>query len=167
MTNKFGKICVLTLLCAGFAGTAQAGQPSGVVTATGDVSFTSPSSVSLSVTPVSGLVAGAVAANTKVATGAASATDPQKIAYRWTPGTGDISGGSIKNLIKIKGKNDPANIISLKLNSDAGFSVDGGNGWIVPLKPTKSENLTVITPAAETVNADTYVVSIDAAEWVS
>ena len=171
-TQGIRKLLVLALLSAGYVGAAQAGTPTNPVTATANATFTSPSAVTLQITPTPDLAAGAYVNGSVIASAEADATESSVIAFRWTPGSGDITPSGPKNIenwITINGTNDPADdSISLTVKSLAGVVVtDGGDGWIVPAKALTNLPLEVDTNKDQTVNADTYVLSLDAAEWTS
>jgi hypothetical protein len=157
--NKFLlAISVMSGTCSVYA----ASSPTDVTSQSADIVFSSPSTTTIKLTPIKGLVAGQHALNDVFANLAVSTTNGN-VAFRWTPniGTVDSSGN-----LTLSGRNNNKNHITLAASSsgDNTFTL-GTDGWFVGNAPSLSAN--IVDSQDGTIAADTYTLSMDAASWVS
>lgn len=163
------RVSAIALLVAGTVGGAQAALVSAVATGTGDVVFEQSATASIVVTPSTGLPAGVTAAGTTIATAVAKiitgSTASTSVAYRWTPAASTVVGNDPLTRT-ISGKSNVAN--QLQVASTASASADpAGSGWYIANAAATDLNIQVKTVSQQTVAADTYVVSLDAAVWIA
>ena len=152
---------LLTLLGGGIS-TVLAVPVSRVNTGTADVVFSQTGEATISVAPVGSLVAGVhdalrVASATATATGGTAA-------YRWTPTVGEMPG-SDPTVRVLVGRNDHFNKLILQTVSDAEVS-DRYPDWLVARNGAGTLAINIRTmPGPQTVAADVWTVSLDAAVW--
>ncbi|WP_431295606.1 hypothetical protein [Rahnella sp. PAMC 25559] len=163
------RVSAIALLVAGTVSGAQAALVSGVATGTGDVVFDQSSTASMVVTPKTGLPAGVTTAGTEIATAVASiltgGSAATYVAYRWTP-TASVMVGTDALTRTISGKANLSN--KLEVTSTAPATLDSaGLGWYVANAANIPLNISVKTTTQQTVAADTFTVSLDAAVWVA
>lgn len=152
----------IAILVASAAGVAQAAPISAVATGTGDVVFQETGTASIVVTPESNLTAG-MHNDTLIARATATATGGQ-IAYRWTPNASVVRNGDNQQRT-ISGKADAANKLDV-VSSAAATQSAAYPEWYAANSGASTLDISVRTaPVAQSVAADTYVVSMDAAVW--
>lgn len=154
---------MISLLCAGCVNAANAATISNSTTATTAFTFSPEHNVQLKLTPASGLVAGSIATGVQVATGLITDSTASQLAFRFTPDTGASGKQETANTITLSGTN-ASNLISLELAGDS-TSFRSGDAWVHTTKSMTSEPIYIKTNGAQTVNADTYTVSVDAADY--
>lgn len=160
-------LMALTLGTLMATGTALAAGPvSDVATATADIVFAASGTATAQITPVSGLLSGEVAGNTKLADSlfTASAGD---VAYRWTPGTYTTSatGTAAVQHVTVTGK--AGNKLSLfNVRNIGGNATWDATGWWVPdTVGTRTLGASILKSGSSNVAPDTYPVSMDAVVW--
>lgn len=166
-TTRFS---IIALFMAGSIGTAMAAPISNIVTGTADVVFAASGEASITIQPVTTLLAGKHTSTT-IATGRVSAT-AGNIAYRWTPSVGTAVSGKNTNYRTLSGKASAANKLTVysfaPSNSGAGAtrSPSDPNWWVATNNSNVINNLSIVTNETEQMVApDTYVISMDAAVW--
>ncbi|EPC4333811.1 hypothetical protein ACRZTK_004414 [Enterobacter asburiae] len=135
---------------------------SSIVTGTADVVFRETGTASVTVTPASALQAG-IHNSRVIATAVASATGGP-VAYRWSPSGSEARDGS-GNQRTLTGKSFSDNRLQVSSVAPATLSADYP-GWFVADNGVGRLDISVLTAAGnQSVAADTYVVSLDAAVW--
>lgn len=171
MIRKFSKTSLVALLglvsSAGLvhAETIDSGSAQ---TATTTLVFVAPVSLQHTLTTETGLHAGNVPDQARVATGNVVATDSsnQLFAVRFKPDTG--TKGTSPDIYTIAGKADAANNkLTLKLVPSQATSTDATDGWLYENAESASYGYSLQTSGAQSVTADTYIVTMQAATWVS
>jgi hypothetical protein len=143
---------------------AQAAEVGSVSTATATIVVNNPGVVSHTLSAASSLLAGELAADTTVATGAVTiSSQANSVGMRFTPGTCDAISGSVYQCT-VSGTGDAGHKVDVKLESDGGGAVDGGNAWFVTTA-TGDQGYSVKTLSAQTVAADSFNLSVDTVEW--
>ncbi|MEB8258218.1 hypothetical protein NGI13_21930 [Enterobacter asburiae] len=166
MKKTMAAMAVVALM--GAAGAAHAAGPvSAVATGTADLVFAASGTATVKITPMTGLMAGNIANQTKLAdvVFTASAGD---VAYRWTPGSATITNPNnhvTADIAEVTGK--AGNKILLAA-TDTGASTTAWDaaGWWVPVTAgTTTVNARINKYTTATVAPDTYPVSMDAVVW--
>lgn len=153
---------VLTALLCAPAFCLQAVPVSSIVTGTADVVFRETGTAVITVSPATALQAG-VHNGRVIATAVASATGGA-VAYRWSPSGSEALNGSGSQRM-LTGKSTPDNRLQVSSVAPATLSADFP-GWYVADNGAGRLDISVLTAAGnQTVAADTYVVSLDAAVW--
>lgn len=145
---------------------ASAGTVSNVTTATTNVEFSSTTTVTNTLTPVTGLKAGAISAATVLANGTVSTNNTGLVSFGVTAsdshaesesGGAFIATGENSSDNKLTFNILPGDLLSVK--------VDEINGrlWAINNTSTGSLDYNVLVATAQNINADTYNISIDAA----
>lgn len=156
------RVSAIAILVASTAGVAQAAPISVVATGTGDVVFQNTGVATIAVTPEANLTAGSHN-NKLIATATATATGGP-VAYRWTPAVGVVRNND--NLQRtISGKTDASNKLDVVASATATQSTSMPAWYVANASATTLAITVHTTPVAQTVAADTYVVSMDAAVW--
>lgn len=120
-------------------------------------------------TPRPDLEAGVNVDNRPVAFFSISAKSPMNLGIRWTPNSGIIQKDNFFN-IKIPGKNNPKNQIKLGITGYHGMTgyEMGGDHWaFLSEGPVKVFTGIITIEGDQSVTADTYTISLDAAAFVS
>lgn len=155
-------VTLMLALLAVAVSAARAVPVSRVNTGTAEVVFSQAGLAAISVTPSGPLVAGVHDA-LAVATAVATATGGTA-AYRWTPAAGEMPG-SDPTVHALTGRNNPLNQLTLQAVSDASVS-DRYPDWLVARNGAGSLAIDIrTTPGPQTVAADVWTVSLDAAVW--
>lgn len=158
------KTAIAAALALGAVASAHAAV-SGETTESADVVFTETTpAVTLTLIPVTGLAAGHLAGDTPLIMSDIKTDDAVQHAVRWTPGTFTASAQNADSAV-ISGKDNTDNKLTVKI-----LDLPGGNplslrdgeyrGFSIP----QTETAFVIgADGDQTVNPDTYTVSVDAA----
>ena len=156
------RVSAIAMLVAGVSGGVQAAPISAVASGTGDVVFSETGTASISVTPVTGLLAGTHNA-LQIATAQATATGGA-VAYRWTPDASVVRNGD--NLQRtLSGKASALNKLDVVSTATATVSAAYPE-WYVANNNASTLAITIKTSAVDQpIAADTYVVSLDAVVW--
>lgn len=170
MKIKVHHISLAVALAMGVPGSAYAGSALGVDTKNADLEFKTPSVLTHTVTSVGEIPAGAVSNYTKFAIGNISSNSglPQRFAFRVTPNT-FVDNGS-KFTWDLFGRNDKNNTITVSL-SEATASLTqaddriGAGGWAVVDEDLAHFYYHISKAGDAWVNADEYLISMDAAVW--
>lgn len=162
------KNIVLASTLAVICGSASAAQTavSDIKTATADITFSSTSTITHTLTPVKDLVAGKVADKTTVANGSVTGADANNyVALRFTANTAEDIDPMLGNFATLVGKNKD-NKLQLALTPAVGSdykAVQVDNvAWMALEKGQNAYKLVV--NKEQTIAADTYTASIDALE---
>lgn len=161
---KIASLSAVAALVMGSINLANAAPVSVPVTGAGDVVFSETATATMVVTPVAGLFAGAVEASTVVANATATAS-AAKVAYRWSPDKSTQRGSAFERTIS--GKNLASNkldVISVETPASTESGENGYNEWRVSTGTSLAIAIKT-SSTVQTVAADTYVVSLDAAVW--
>lgn len=166
MKKTMAAMAVVALM--GAAGAAHAAGPvSAVATGTADLVFAASGTATVKITPMTGLMAGNIANQTKLAdvVFTASAGD---VAYRWTPGSATITNPNNHASADIAEVTGKAGNKILLVAADTGASSTAWDaaGWWVPVTVgTTTVNARINKYTTSTVAPDTYPVSMDAVVW--
>lgn len=121
----------------------------------------------LTITPANNLRAGEWSVNTPIASFSVSNLDGHDhYAIRWTPGTFTSMGAGVsKNTVILSGKNNPNNKLQafFKWSNEVGAYSTSSPEWVV--YPSSEPTDFLGAQPGQVINADTYVVSLDAAFW--
>ncbi|HHR5860607.1 TPA: hypothetical protein ACS70L_003379 [Providencia alcalifaciens] len=160
--TKVMRLSAMALLVAGSVGVANAAPVSDVVSGTGDVVFAGTGTASITVTPVTGLVAGKF--TSLVIANAQATASAGNIAYRWTPDASVQRGTPLDRTIS--GTQIAANKLDVSSTAIATQSSSHPDWWVAN-SGASSLNIEIRTTNTEqTVAADTYKVALDAAVWM-
>lgn len=165
------QVSAIALLVLGSCGIAQAGVMSAINNGTADIIFGGSGTASITITPVSGLLAGPAIAQTKVADGQVTSTGTgNNSAYRWNTSTGTITSsatGKGQDTVLVHGANNAANTVTFITSSNDSTPSPSDDSWFVSNAQDSTVNFIIsTTAAAEDVQVDRYPVSMDAAIWV-
>lgn len=156
------RVSAIALLVAGVSGVAHAAPISAVASGTGDVVFSETGTATITVTPVTGLLAG-THNNLQIATAQATATGGA-VAYRWTPDASVVRNGDDLQRT-LSGKTSALNKLDV-VSMAAATASAAYPGWYVANNNASTLPITINTSAVDqAVAADTYVVSLDAVVW--
>lgn len=172
--KKFKMACGLALTMAGLLGVNAAHAApsfSDQVTATKDIVFNETAqALTFDIAiPDGTLTAGALADAHVVATSKVSNSTGKLVGTRFTQGLpNQVISGTYKNIAEIKGQNDNTNILKLGLNGSSSqpseWKTVNGDMYLVE-KTVGDDNTRLQAVGAQTVKADTYVLSLDAAVY--
>lgn len=132
-----------------------------IQTQTADVTFTVPAILHFDLFGTS-LVAGNHTAGRVVGHGQITASGADNVAFRWTPGVGESAPGMGVDHRVIAGNSSSGNTLGLVIQHD---DIVVEDDWLVPSTPTTDTSFSVALSEDQTVPADTYTISIDAAIW--
>ncbi|EFE55238.1 Saf-pilin pilus formation protein [Providencia rettgeri DSM 1131] len=155
-------ISVIALLVAGSVSVANAAPVSDVVSGSGDVVFAGTGTASITVTPVTDLVAGKFS-SLVIANAQATAT-AGNIAYRWTPDASVQRGTPLERTIS--GTNIAANKLDVASTATATQSNSHPDWWVADAGASTLDIEVRTTSTEQTIAADTYRVALDAAVWL-
>lgn len=145
---------------------ASAGTVSNITTATTNVEFSSTSTVTNTLIPVTGLKAGAISSSTLLAKGTVSTNDTGPVAFGVTASDRHVESGSA---FIATGGNNSNNTLSFKILPGNLLSVKveeiNGRTWTINDTSTGSLDYNVFVAGAQNINADTYNISVDAAVY--
>lgn len=163
MKKMMKQLFAIAILAAGTAGVAQAVPISGVATASDYAVFKTQGTASVAVTPVTGLMAGLFAPNTRLADVTAG-TDTGIVAIRWTPDSGAVDATDSQNIV-VNGKNTSAALkVSFDVSQGLTRSVSDKAWW---RSASSAVSTSVMSDSVETnIPADRFPLSIDAAMWL-
>lgn len=141
---------------------------SAIATDTQDLVISSTDTASISITPVTGLMAQYYTSGTKVADVAVSATNGT-VAFRWTPTSGVVD--SKGNRITVAGKStgethDVWFAEQIRYGASANLTKSASNPEWWYADGVKSFTTNVTLASNQTLSADSYPLSMDAAIWV-
>lgn len=162
--NSMKRLSLAVLMATGMVGSAWAAvDESSIVSKSVEVTFAEPAIATISLHPKSGLVAGDVADKTVLADGEVS-VNAGKAAMRWAPtATGQsVNPHDSKKVTLTKGEN------ILKASIDAEVLDTGSEGWLTSQgagEAGKKIDYTIKTDGQQSVNADTWTLTMDAAVW--
>lgn len=168
MMNMRKSVLAVIIAGTGFAGMAHAGSLVGVgATAQADVVFVESSSITNTLTPVSGLNAGEIRNMTVIANGVVDSMDGTAQMYATTFNGGDMSSTTADGTARtiLSGKNDPSHKLDLYLNDTtpgtSGFKeVIDGKTYAVSGEPAVTQaTYSVRANGAQNIAADTYTLS--------
>lgn len=170
MKIKVHHISLAVALAMGVPGSAYAGSALGVDTKNADLEFKTPSVLTHTVTSVGEIPAGAVSEFTKFARFNIHSNSglPQRFAFRLTPNT-FVDNGS-RYTWDLFGRNDKNNTITVTVG-DGSHPVTleagrvGAGAWGVVDKDTAHFYYDIWKIGDAWVNADEYLISMDAAVW--
>lgn len=135
---------------------------SSIVTGTADVVFRETGVATITVTPVGALQSGVH--NARVIANATASATGGPVAYRWSP-AGSVKHNDFDNQRTLIGKMSESNRLNVITVANATAS-EAYPGWYAANVASTSLDITVMTASEnQTVAADTYVVSLDAAVW--
>ncbi|HAU5529995.1 hypothetical protein GWJ09_16215 [Proteus sp. G2638] len=143
-----------------------AGIASDIFTGTANATYALGQGPQLTITPVNNLRAGEwTTPDTPIASFSVSNLDGHDhYAIRWTPGTFTSAGADVsKNAAILSGKNNPNNKLLAFFNAGDGSWSNSAPEWFV--YPSSVTTDTIGALIGQEINADTYVVSLDAAFW--
>ncbi|MDR7019092.1 hypothetical protein [Aeromonas salmonicida] len=148
-----------------FTGNSYADSFSDLTSANADITFTQPTSpLTLTIQP-DNLNAGLLNDLTEVATYTLTNTNTDaRVAVRFTPTAG--TPNSNVNKMTFSGRNDPSNKLNLQILAPSGSFITDENGFTFwTYNGSGSENLggRIAASGSQTVHADVYNVSMDAA----
>lgn len=137
-------------------------QPWGdIQTATADITFKEANVLTFKITPVTDLTAGKKANHTPIASYSVTAQKSAYLGVRWTPGSGIVGGNPLDQTIKLTGKNNEKNTLTLEIEPGEISQVIEG-GWQIENYTKNAIHGTVKIAGAQDVPADTYTLSMDA-----
>ncbi|EOE0524165.1 hypothetical protein ACJ8VI_002671 [Providencia stuartii] len=143
-----------------------AGIASDIFTGTANATYALGQGPQLTITPANNLRAGQwLTPDISIASFSVSNLDGHDhYAIRWTPGTfTPVSADVSKNSAILSGKNNPNNKLRAFFNAGAASSSTSAPEWYV--YPSSVTTDTIEASVGQEINADTYVVSLDAAFW--
>jgi hypothetical protein len=148
----------------------QAAEIGSVSTATATIVVNNPGVVSHALTAGAPLLAGPIAQNSVIASGAVQVSNQNNtFALRFTPGSCEEIAANRPNRCTFKGVNDENHQIDLSLVSDAAGAdlVSDDNAWFIAGQGASGDNTYKVRIDAREQNleADNYIVSVDAVEW--
>ncbi|MCX2905141.1 hypothetical protein ORG41_04025 [[Curtobacterium] plantarum] len=132
------------------------------ITRSVDLIFRAESKLDLQIIPVKNLRAQLYADKTKVAIIKVSSTQPYQLGIRFTPGSGEIN---YAGLIKLKGKSQPTNTLSLGLHVDGHYTTQ--DNWAISADNITSLSGQIQINGVQNVPADIYTLSMDASAFIS
>jgi len=137
------------------------------VTRSADLVFRENSGLNFQLTPKQDLQAGINNADKPVATYKITAKSPMILGVRWTPG----SGSSDKNnalILVVSGKNNTKNQLRLHISRYSYIRTKQNNdNWDTTVRPEKELAGYINIHGEQSVIADTYKISLDAAAFIS
>ena len=165
------KVINLTKIAAamvllGSVGVHAAVDPATLTSSSKDLVFAAEAgAVALVISPETNLNAGALAESAQVATFVATPTDlTARIAYRWTPSSGDVD--PVHPRLATFSGTTSTNKIVLSLAPLDNIPAPKDDGWFAVDNPGVL-NGQITSGQAQTVAADTYNISMDAAIWTA
>ncbi|PXW51494.1 hypothetical protein DFO55_11866 [Grimontella sp. AG753] len=165
---------VVGCIAFGLVGTASSAEFVDKVTATADLGFSESSSpLTMTITPAENLMAGDFAVSSNLASISITrpGTSPStRLGIRWTPGVPSQQVQSSNyRWAQVSGKNNANNKImaSLWFTTPTGTAVTDPDGnYFTTTTAVSNLNATINTGTAQTINADVYPVSVDAAIYI-
>jgi len=138
-------------------------EPTGeTITRSVDLIFRTESKLNLEIVPVKNLRAQKYADKTKLAQVKVNSTQPYQLGVRFTPGSGEIK---YAGLIKLKGKSQPTNTLSLGLHVDGNYTTV--DKWLISNDNITSFSGQIQINGVQNVPADIYTLSMDASAFIS
>lgn len=157
----------ILILCNPVAATDKlklAGDP---VTRSADLVFRENAGLDFQLTPKQDLQAGLNNADKSVATYKITAKSPMTLGIRWTPGSGLLDKSNATILV-ISGKNSTKNQLRLHISKYSYINViQNDDNWATTVRPEKELAGHINIDGEQSVTADTYTISLDAAAFVS
>ncbi|BEU81089.1 hypothetical protein EAG21025_44020 (plasmid) [Enterobacter asburiae] len=171
--NKHSKHMIAALFLTTSASALAAGTVSNTTSSTADIIFAAPvGPINVTITPVSGLVAGPLTQGKKLADISLTSTISQTYAYRFGPFNDKFvtDGTPIKAIAS--GRTNSDNKLAITINNRYGnpaaqTTMITGEVYQTLTNPLTSYTLELIPTVLSTVNADTYAVSVEAAVYTS
>ncbi|WP_337021629.1 hypothetical protein [Pantoea anthophila] len=141
-----------------------AGDP---VTRSADLIFRENSGLNFQLIPKQDLQAGLNNADKSVATYKITAKSPMILGVRWTPGSGLLDKNDATILV-ISGKNNTKNQLRLHISRSSPIRVkQNDDNWYTTVRPDKELAGYINIDGEQSVIADTYRISLDAAAFIS
>lgn len=173
MNHLITKTLIAISIFTGSVGLANAGiVPNSQNTQKADLNFAVTGSTRLTITPMTNLKAGAIPdqrifARYNILAGSGATS---YFVVRWTPGTGTLASGKRQYAASFQGKNT-ANILKVRFsNIYEDNKVPGTGDWYRTQDSQAQQNSAydgeIWSDGSQTIAADTYTISMDAAAWV-